>query len=475
MSGPLGFVLPLLGLGTNPLLIRPRRGFFPQPTQQQPSGRPFLPQVTVSEDHTDELQITRHPVARGAPITDHAFKRPKGVVIRFGWSNSPSGPSGFVGSAINAAVSAVGSPVLGAVVGFAESIPSVQSLLSGNAPAQINDIYKQLIALQESLIPFDVYTGKRAYKNMLFASIRVSTDNSTENSLIITAVCEEVIIVETRVINVSINPSAQANPAATTPPVSTGVQSLKDAPSFVPGADTLIGNVTSMAANVGNVQSLFATVAGGVASGSGVLNGALGLLPSALGSASTLLTNTLGNLPLPQEIPLIGGTPQNFAITLGGPISADLKSNLTDMPGVMGSLQTVIAAAQQQLPGVASSLPPSFSGLGAMLATIQAQATGVLAQSSDVLNRNAINTNNSGNQMSLAWNPQSSNWIANIADSTGNPLVNGVPLVTGANLVEQFGHLGFSGQLRTATDNAGDVPPTFNNLGTTGHMYFVGP
>lgn len=75
----------------------------------------------------------------------------------------------------------------------------------------------------------------------------------------------------------------------------------------------------------------------------------------------------------------------------------------------------------------------------------------------------------------VKWNPPAGCWVADISDINNTPVLVGVPLVTGANLLEQFLHLGFSGKLIAQTDNAPDVVPTFTNLGTTGHLYYLTP
>jgi hypothetical protein len=36
----------------------------------------IIPDVVVSEKHSDTLEITEHPVETGAAISDHAYKRP---------------------------------------------------------------------------------------------------------------------------------------------------------------------------------------------------------------------------------------------------------------------------------------------------------------------------------------------------------------------------------------------------------------
>jgi hypothetical protein len=46
-------------------------------------------------------------------------------------------------------------------------------------------------------------------------------------------------------------------------------------------------------------------------------------------------------------------------------------------------------------------------------------------------------------------------------------------MVTGADLLEQFGYLGLNFALVAQTDNSPDTVPTFDNLGTTGHLYAI--
>jgi hypothetical protein len=75
--------------------------------------------------------------------------------------------------------------------------------------------------------------------------------------------------------------------------------------------------------------------------------------------------------------------------------------------------------------------------------------------------------------LTLTFNTVAQSWTLDIDDSSGNPLVHGIPLVTGADLLAQYGYLNFGGQLFATTDFDPTAPPTFNNLGQTGHLYFV--
>lgn len=75
--------------------------------------------------------------------------------------------------------------------------------------------------------------------------------------------------------------------------------------------------------------------------------------------------------------------------------------------------------------------------------------------------------------LNVYWCRPAQSWMLDIADSSGNPLVNGIPLITGADLLEQYAYLDFGGELIVQTDNNALLPPTFDNLGTTGNLYFV--
>lgn len=64
-------------------------------------------------------------------------------------------------------------------------------------------------------------------------------------------------------------------------------------------------------------------------------------------------------------------------------------------------------------------------------------------------------------------------WALDIADETGAALVNGLPLVTGANLLGQYQHLGIADQIGVLTTGDYDAVPTFTNLGGAAKLYAV--
>lgn len=230
MTAPVGFVLPAIAIGLGAIRIKPQRGFYPGVDVNEVfTSDPIIPQVTLEELHHDEVMITSHPVERGAAISDHAFKMPVEVIIRAAWSNSPSSSGGIFGQAVGVAAALLNSPLVGAVsavpqtvAGASSAFAAAQSMFTGNAVGQVRAVYKQLQDLQISFIPFTVYTGKRKYTNMLMKSLNVVTNIDTENSLLVTVHCQEVIIVDTELTTL---PAAPVNNMGTVnPKQAVGVQ-----------------------------------------------------------------------------------------------------------------------------------------------------------------------------------------------------------------------------------------------------------
>lgn len=64
-------------------------------------------------------------------------------------------------------------------------------------------------------------------------------------------------------------------------------------------------------------------------------------------------------------------------------------------------------------------------------------------------------------------------WLLTIAQPDGTILLDGRPLTTGRDLLEQFRYLGIGGGLIMQTDGDPDAVPTFENIGIQSHMLFV--
>jgi len=201
-AGAAGVGLAAGTLALNALVVRPKRRL-----------GAFVAHAVIREQHSDQLQITDHPVAQGAKISDHAIKLPATVTLEMIWSNTPA-----VG---------LGSGVL--------SADAYSSAFVGTGPGQAADIYAKLLDLQTQRVPFDIVTGKRKYANMLLQSLGVVTDKESENILRVTATCREVLIVSLQTTTVPSDPARHADPSSTAPTTNAGDKSLAPAPHYHTG------------------------------------------------------------------------------------------------------------------------------------------------------------------------------------------------------------------------------------------------
>lgn len=78
-------------------------------------------------------------------------------------------------------------------------------------------------------------------------------------------------------------------------------------------------------------------------------------------------------------------------------------------------------------------------------------------------------------QINLYWCGAANAWVMDLADTLGTPIISGIPLVANTDLFAQYPYLNLGGQLIAQTDNAPNSPPTYNNLGSAGRLYFVTP
>ncbi|RRA01115.1 phage baseplate protein [Burkholderia cepacia] len=156
----------------------------------------------IEEIHSDNLVITEHPTANGAPINDHAYVRPRELVLKCGWSNSDY------------------SALLGAA-SVAFDTTGANTMTTGS---YIDAIYSKLLQLQAARELIDVVTTRRKYSNMLVQGLTVVTDKQSSAALMITATMRQMIIVNTK--TTKLPPRAnQASPAATAETQNTGVKS----------------------------------------------------------------------------------------------------------------------------------------------------------------------------------------------------------------------------------------------------------
>lgn len=149
----------------------------------------IVPNVTLQEVLADENTITAHPVQSGTPVSDHVYANPSIIDMQVGWSDS-----------------------------------------TGGYPGYVQDVYQAMLALRDTRQLFDVSTGKRQYSNMLFGAITATTDETSENILMLRARMQEVIISDTSGGDASLGSNAdQASPQTTGAETNVGNQSLQPA------------------------------------------------------------------------------------------------------------------------------------------------------------------------------------------------------------------------------------------------------
>lgn len=78
----------------------------------------------------------------------------------------------------------------------------------------------------------------------------------------------------------------------------------------------------------------------------------------------------------------------------------------------------------------------------------------------------------------LRWNVPNDSWMMDVLDDGGNQVLSGVPLVTGADLLEQFAYLSIggsvgAGQMQAQTTSDTFAVPTYPNLGGDGNLYWL--
>lgn len=88
----------------------------------------------------------------------------------------------------------------------------------------------------------------------------------------------------------------------------------------------------------------------------------------------------------------------------------------------------------------------------------------------------SVTLGNAGYRLTVTYrDADEAGWLLDIADAESGPVVSGVPLVTGADLLAPYSHLsiGGGGKLYASTDGDEYAVPTFTNLGTLAHLYWV--
>lgn len=75
----------------------------------------------------------------------------------------------------------------------------------------------------------------------------------------------------------------------------------------------------------------------------------------------------------------------------------------------------------------------------------------------------------------VKWNKYSNAWVLYVEDDQQNPIVSGIAMVTGCDLLEQLAYLGIGGAFVVQSSDDPNTVPDYASLGTVGNLYFLLP
>jgi len=74
--------------------------------------------------------------------------------------------------------------------------------------------------------------------------------------------------------------------------------------------------------------------------------------------------------------------------------------------------------------------------------------------------------------LTVLWGTATGCWLLHMDDADGVRILSSIPLVCGSDLLEPFAYMNLGGTLYAATDGDTFTPPTYDNLGSLGRLYF---
>ena len=86
-----------------------------------------------------------------------------------------------------------------------------------------------------------------------------------------------------------------------------------------------------------------------------------------------------------------------------------------------------------------------------------------------------VSLNGTTYHLIVKWNAFSNAWILYVGTDQRVPVLSGIPLVTGCDLLEEFAYLGLGGAFVVQSSNDPDEVPNYTSLGGTGNLFFLIP
>jgi len=141
-------------------------------------GSDLAVDVVVSEKHTEQVELTKHPIEQGANPTDHARVLPVRYQVEGLFTNTPLSQVDRDARGVVADASSTGAP---GAAGYSQQALGALRKLKDD---------RRTVALETTL---------RSYSNMVLVSLEVPRDSKTTDAVRFTAAFEEVRFVASEV------------------------------------------------------------------------------------------------------------------------------------------------------------------------------------------------------------------------------------------------------------------------------------
>lgn len=148
--------------------------------------------AVLSETHNNAIRLTKNPVELGADITDHAIVEPKRINIVAQVSDTPLGTAAF-----------------GEIV---DLVTGLFGTSTSNNLTRSNAAYNAMLQLMESREPIEVQTRLKLYSDMIITNLSTTQDKDSSRVALMTINLEEVLIVESQIVNLDPNQLEQGSP-----------------------------------------------------------------------------------------------------------------------------------------------------------------------------------------------------------------------------------------------------------------------
>lgn len=76
-------------------------------------------------------------------------------------------------------------------------------------------------------------------------------------------------------------------------------------------------------------------------------------------------------------------------------------------------------------------------------------------------------------RLTTTWCDPQGAWVVDIERNDGTPVLKGIPLQPGADLLAPYEYLDFGGKIIVRTAGDAEATPSYTNLGVTGLVFFV--